>query len=119
MIAVINAHMVGKGLEEGTGVNWNEPDYFTEQEFTDLIEATPEEFAEDAPHMIVWVIDLAAVLTQAWQPHYHWPAHRPGCPACEARAAYQRAMNLPSNVLPSVHVEEVVDDADRDEDDGA
>lgn len=61
MIAVINAHMIGKGREGGlTGIDWDEPDLISEEDFVSLTGESVEDFAERAPHMIVWEVSTDA-----------------------------------------------------------
>lgn len=57
MIGIINAHMFGTPSEPGEHVNWSEPDYFTVEEFEEILETDPATFAEESPHMIVFEVE--------------------------------------------------------------
>lgn len=56
VFGLLNAHMFGMDTEPGEHVNWSEPDYFDESMFWDLGYESVEEYAQEMPHMIVFLI---------------------------------------------------------------
>lgn len=56
IVGMINAHMIGTLAAPGEHVDWSSVDTATEQGWYNLLGVTVEEYAEQAPHMIVFEV---------------------------------------------------------------